>query len=75
MTFGLAVLTFFSSQSPVCGQVKVSDLLPVAFGTCCSPTASLCFDPFTSPKMLMYMLSVTFVLVYLPAYAICMCTA
>ncbi len=46
------------------GLVKVRDLLPVVFGTYCSLAASLCFDPFTSPKMLMSLLYVTFVLVY-----------
>ncbi len=50
INFGLTVLTFFSSHHLLMGRwVKVRDLLPVAFGTCCY---LICFDPSTSPKCL-----------------------
>ncbi len=68
----------FSSHHLLVGRwVKVRDLLPVAFGTCCSLAASLCFDPFTSQKMLIYaMCNICLsVLISLCNYAICMCTA
>ncbi len=81
MAFGFAVLTFLFLPITHClgfgGWVKVRDLLPVTFGTCCSLAASLCWSSHIPKNADVYVMCniCLSVLISLCNYVICMYTS